>query len=119
MIRKSTNPELVAVIRLLKKQSNVTGAAIWVSLAKHLASSKHRRAALNLSRINRYTQEGATVAVPGKVLGSGTINHNVTVAAMNFSTVARNKIEQAGGQCIDIRQLVQTHPAGSGVRIIG
>jgi large subunit ribosomal protein L18e len=119
MTRKTTNPELVAVIRLLKKQSNATGAAVWDSLAKHLASPKHRRVALNLSRINRYTQEGATVAVPGKVLGSGVIDHEVTVAAMAFSTVARKKIEQAGGRCIPLRRLMQTHPAGSGVRIIG
>lgn len=119
MTRNTTNPELVKVIRLLKKQSNTTGAAIWDSLAKHLVSPKHRRVALNLSRINRHTQGGATVAVPGRVLGSGALDHAVTVAAMAFSTVARKKIEQAGGQCIPLRQLMQTHPTGSGVRIIG
>ena len=119
MTRNTTTPELIEVIRLLKKQSNATGAAIWDSLAKHLASPKRRRIALNLSRINRHTQKGATVAVPGRVLGSGALDHAVTVAAMTFSTAARKKIEQAGGQCIPLRQLMQTNPTGSGVRIIG
>lgn len=119
MTRNTTNPNLVEVIRLLKKQSNTTGAAIWDALAKHLASSKHRRVALNLSRINRHTREGATVAVPGRVLGSGVLDHAVTVAALAFSAAARRKIEQAGGRCIPLRQLMQTHPTGSGVRLIG
>jgi len=42
-------------------------------------------AEVNLGRIERYAQEDETVVVPGKVLGSGVLEKNVTVAAVDFS----------------------------------
>jgi len=74
---------------------------------------------VNLSRINRHTSEGDVVVVPGKVLGAGLLRHPVTVAAFAFTRSARQKILEAGGKCLDIRELVELNPKGSGVKIIG
>jgi large subunit ribosomal protein L18e len=115
---RSTNPEILKTIRFLRKKSNETGAAIWDTLASKFEKSKHARAAVNLSRINRYTSDGEKVVVPGKVLGAGALEHKVSIAAFSFSKEARRKIEKVGGECLDIPLLIQKVPKGSGVRII-
>jgi large subunit ribosomal protein L18e len=74
---------------------------------------------VNLSKLERYTQEGDVIVVPGKVLGAGDLNKKLTVAAYKFSGSARKKIEDAGGKSLTIAQLVQEAPDGSGVTIMG
>ncbi|MFH1775004.1 MAG: 50S ribosomal protein L18e [Methanobacteriota archaeon] len=115
---KSTNPVLLGLIEELKKKAHAEDAPIWRSLAKSLTGSSSRKAQVNISRIARYTEKGDVVAVPGKVLGAGTIAYPVTVAAFNFSKQAREKILSAGGRCISLRDLTSEFPKGSNVKII-
>ncbi|RJS94579.1 50S ribosomal protein L18e [Candidatus Bathyarchaeota archaeon] len=116
---KMTNPELISLIRFLRKKSRENEAAIWKRVAEALSKSKRRRIVVNISRISRYTKENDEVVVPGKVLGSGTINHPVKVAAFAFSEQAKSKIIKAKGECLSIPELVQMNPKGSNVKIIG
>ena len=66
---------------------------------------KKSKRVVNISKINALTKKGDTVAVPGKVLGNGSINHPVIVAAQAFSTSAKQKIEAAGGKALAIKEL--------------
>ena len=115
---KTTNPQLLETRRMLKKASRTSDAQIWRALSEELLRSKHCRASVNLSRISRSLREGETAAVPGKVLGAGS-PRKISVAAFNFSETARRKIEEKGGECLSLRELVERDPKGSGVRIIG
>ncbi len=115
----STNPELTALIRDLKKQSQDSQTDVWRYLAERLSTSNRSRIAINVSRINRYTKEGEIVAVPGKVLGSGKATHTVTVAAFNFSDSAQSKIQDAKGTCLSIRDLMKQNPEGKNVKVMG
>ena len=74
---KSTNPELIQLIDLLKKESKEKQAAIWLDIAEYLSKTRSHRISVNLSTINRNTKRAETVVVPGKILGSGSINHCV------------------------------------------
>ena len=116
---RSTNPEVFTIIRCLKKKSNETGVALWAVLAKKFEKSKHTRVSVNLSRINRYTDENEKVIVPGKVLGTGALEHKIFIAAFSFSKEARRKIEKIGGECLTIPRIVEKYPKGSGIKIIG
>lgn len=116
---KTTNPELIKVIRLLRKKSNETGAAIWHDVAERLSKSKHKRVCVNVSRINRHAEAGETVLIPGRVLGAGVINHPVHVGAFNFSEQAKIKIVKAKGKCLTIPELIKKNPTGSKIKIIG
>jgi len=116
---KITNPELLKLIRFLRKKSRENDAAIWRRVAEMLSKPKRRRIAVNISRISRYTKENDEVVVPGKVLGAGTINHPVKVAAFAFSEQARSKIIKAKGECLSIPELAEMNPKGSNVKIIG
>jgi large subunit ribosomal protein L18e len=115
---KSTNPELITLIRDLKKQSQESQTELWLSLAERLTTSNRNRVAVNLSRLNRYTKDGETVVVPGKVLGAGQADHALNVAAFSFSDVAKSKITRTKGKCLSIRDLMKKNPTGKNVKIM-
>jgi len=115
---KSQNPELHNLIRSLRKQAKENDAAIWREVAKRLSSSKRRRVAVNLSRLNRYTQVKETVVVPGKVLGAGRLEHPLIVGAFAFSEQARAKISKSKGKALTILELLKNNPRGSSIRIM-
>lgn len=115
---KSQNPELLNVIRSLKKKAKENDADIWRDIATRLSSSKRRRVAVNLSRINRYTKEKEIVVVPGKVLGAGKLEHSLIIAAFNFSKQATMKISAAKGKSLTIPELLKSNPKGSNVKIM-
>ncbi len=116
---KRTNPELIELVRFLKKQGRENKANIWPDIAERLAKSRRKRVAVNISRLNRYTQKNEIVAVPGKVLGAGEIRHPITVAAFAFSEKAEKKITAAKGKCLSFFDLIKKKPNGSNVKIIG
>lgn len=112
------NPEILRNIRLLRARGRSEKAPIWKALASHLVKPKRARAVVNVGEIDRYTNKGDTVVVPGRVLGLGFLSHPVTVSALQFSSTARVKIMEAKGKCISIEELVELNPKGSGVKIM-
>ena len=116
---RPTNPEILSVIRSLRKKAKDSNAPIWRDVAQDLSASKRRRIAVNLSRLNRHTKAKETVVVPGKVLGAGTLSHPVIVAAFSFSAQAMLKITKAKGKCLSITELMEAEPDGGNVKIIG
>jgi len=116
---RTTNPELIELINFLRKQTSESNSKIWRDIAERLAKPRSVRVAVNLSRLERYTEKSDIVAVPGKVLGTGEIGHPITVAAFAFSQKAKEKIHAERGKCISFSELVKKNPTGSGVKIIG
>ncbi len=115
---KSQNPELLKLIRSLRKKAKENNVAIWRDVADRLSASKRQRTSINLGRLNRYTAQKEAVVVPGKVLGAGKLEHPLVVAAFAFSEEARRKIAHAKGKCLTIPELVESTPKGSNVRIM-
>ncbi len=115
---KKTNPRVALLAEDLKTRSRENDAPIWRDIAEYMERPKRSHARVNVGNISRYTREGETIVVPGKVLGAGDIHHPVVVGAFDFSEGAQAKIVDAGGECITIEELVTRNPAGSNVRII-
>jgi large subunit ribosomal protein L18e len=115
---RSTNPELIQLVRFLKKQGREKQANIWLDVAEHLAKPKAQRVSVNLSRINRHTEKRDMIVVPGKVLGTGALNHPVTVAAFGASEKAKEKLAAAKAKYLSIAELVEKNPKGANVKII-
>ncbi|HIQ23857.1 MAG TPA: 50S ribosomal protein L18e, partial [Pyrodictium delaneyi] len=113
----STNIIVRRTIRVLKSAANKNNAPIWRYVAELIDRPRRLRVEVNLSKINRYTQSGDVVIVPGKVLGAGSMDHPVTVAALGFSRQAVEKIRAAGGKVVHILQLIEENPRGSRVKI--
>ncbi len=118
MRSRTPNPQLLETIRFLKVKARENKAGVWATAAEQLSRSRRSRASLNVNHIARAATKNSLVLVPGKVLGSGVIKYPVTVGALAFSTEARSKIEQAGGQCVRIEDLVTKYPNGSNVLLL-
>jgi large subunit ribosomal protein L18e len=116
---KTTNPELIATIRSLRKKAKENEAKIWRDIAEDLTHSRKKRITVNVSKLNRYTQKDENIVVPGKVLGTGKIDHPISIAAFAFTEQAQRKILDAKGKCMSIPELIEKNPKGSQVKTIG
>lgn len=112
-----TNPRLTDLIADLKATTRDGGGDVWGDVAHRLEQPRRTHAEVNLGRIERYATEEETVVVPGKVLGSGALRKNVTVAAVDFSGTAETKIEQVG-EAIPLERVLERNPDGENVRVI-
>jgi large subunit ribosomal protein L18e len=112
-----TNPRLNSLIADLKSAARSSGGDVWQDVAERLEKPRRTHAEVNLGRIERYAQKEETVVVPGKVLGSGALSKEVTVAAVDFSGTAQTKIDQVG-ETMKLEQALEQNPDGSNVRVI-
>ncbi|MGZ4901549.1 MAG: 50S ribosomal protein L18e [Halobacteriota archaeon] len=121
MAKKKTekaNPQLIELIGALKQSAREQQAAIWKELARRLEAPSKNYAEVNLSRLNRSTSSNDVVVVPGKVLGTGSIDHPICVAALSFSGTAKTKILAASGKIATLGEIMDTRPSGSNIKII-
>jgi len=119
---KRTGPTNIILLKLvaeLKKRGNEQEAEIWRRIANDLERPTRQRRVVNLSSISRYTKENEVIVVPGKVLGSGDLEHKLTISAFQFSDGAKEKIEKAGSKIVPLLELSKDNPSGKGIRIIG
>ena len=112
-----TNPRLQSLIAELKTAAGDADAAVWQTVADRLEKPRRTHAEVNLGRIERYARDDETVVVPGKVLGSGVLETNVTVAAVDFSSTAETKIGQVG-DAVSLEDAIEENPTGTNVRVI-
>lgn len=109
-----TNPVLIETLELLEKQDQ----DIWSAVRENLGKVNRDRPEVNISQVERITEEGDTVVIPGKLLGSGRLTKEVNVAAFSASKSARQQVEDEGGEYMFIRDLVEENPEGSEVKIV-
>ena len=112
------NQTLIDTIKALEDASKESGKALWKAIAKELDKPKRIRAVVNLSRIDRHTNEGDIVAVPGKVLAAGNLSKGVKIAAFNFSEGAVEKIKAAKGDHMSLIELLESGVETSQIRIM-
>jgi large subunit ribosomal protein L18e len=92
---------------------------IWKAVIKELSRSRSNRREVNIGELAHVTNDKEVVIVPGKILGSGEISHNLTVWCFTISEVATRKILDAGGKILPLDSLIKKYPDGKGVRRIG
>lgn len=117
-VERKTNPVLKDLIRDCEEAARKNDAAVWRDVATALKKATRQHAEVNISHIERHAEDGETVVVPGKVMGSGRLTKDVTVAALEFTASARDAVEEAGTATY-LEDLVADNPDGSGLRIMG
>ena len=113
-----TDPNKISLIRFIKKNGTSNNVAIWKKLSEELSVSNRNRVSVNLSHISRITKSGEQIVIPGKVLGAGTLSHELNIAAENFSHSAREKIIAVGGQCLSFEEIITKNPKGTNIRLL-
>lgn len=95
----------------------VTEVPIWKQIAKSLKKPTRNQPEVNVGKIEKYAND-RTVIVPGKVLGTGKVTKKITVAALNFSEKAKQKIAAAGGSTMTILECKKKHADGKKLVIL-
>lgn len=108
---RKENPELKELIVLLKKQKK----PLWHKTASLIARPRKKAITVNLDKLNRMTKADDVVIVPGKILGEGSLEHKLTVAALSFSESAKIKLEKLKVDAISIPDLIGRLKATKGI----
>lgn len=100
------NPEATGIIAEMKRKK------AYPDVARHLSRPRRAKEGVNVGKINRTSASGETVIIPHACLGEGVLDKKVTVYAMKFSASARRKIEEKGGKCLPLSQLMKDGAKG-------
>ena len=119
MTKQIANQIVIHLARNLKKASSKNDAPIWSKLAKLALKPHSARRTINLKRVDQYTKENDVVVVPGKVLGTGTVSHKITLCSFSISNSAASKIIESGGKIISFTEMIEKFPTGKGVILLG
>ena len=111
-----TNPHKQKLIEDLKKHSTNQKSNFWKRIAMELEKSTRKTREVNLEKLNKFTKKDEIIFVPGKVLGIGKLNHDIKIAAFQFSETAKEKL---ASNIISIEDLLKKDPKGKNIRIIG
>lgn len=114
-----TSQTTVRMARDLKRASRANDAPIWAKLAEYALKPSVARRVINVKRIGELTRDGDTVVFPGKVLGTGSISHKITLFAFSISNAAADKIMASGGRIVSHRTAAEQNPTGTGVVMLG
>lgn len=114
-----TNQVVVHMAKELEAASKKNKAPIWSVLAEMALKPSRARRVLNLGQIDKSVADNDIVVVPGKVLGTGSISHKITLCSFSISTTGAKKVTQSGGKIVGFAQLIKDNPTGKGVKIIG
>ena len=114
-----TNQVVIRMASDLRKASAKNDAPIWGKLAEYALKTSQARRDINVNRISQLTKENDTVVFPGKVLGTGTISHKITLCSFSISNSAAAKVVENGGKIISYLELIKQNPTGKGVVLLG
>ncbi len=103
----------------LKKASRSNDAPIWSRLSKLALKPARSKRALNLKKIAQLSKDGDVIVVPGKVLGTGSMPHKITISSFSISNAAAGKILESGGEIISFEEMTKKFPTGKGVLLLG
>ncbi len=113
------NPNVLKMARELKKASTAHNAPIWAKLAEYALKPSSARRNINVKRIGQITKPGDVVVFPGKVLGTGSMPHDITLYSFAISARAIAKINESGGRVVTHTSIIQDNPTGRGVLLLG
>lgn len=82
--------------------------------------SRVNRPPLSLSRLAQFAQPDKTLVIIGTITDDNRLLTvpKLTVAALRFTSTARARIEQAGGECLTLDQLALRAPTGANTLLL-
>jgi len=115
---RKTNPEVIMIIDELKRVSREAGSRIWRDISERLSMPRRNWAEVNVGEIDKIVNDDERIAIPGRLLGSGSISKKVIIGSVSWTKGAKEKVERAGGKVISIIELANQYPSGSDIRIM-
>ncbi len=108
-------PEKDVVVKWLAEleamRSSKERAGLSKRIYKFAGKPSRQRPSVNIFRINGSTKEGDAVIVPGKVLSIGSMDHKVSIAAMELSESARKELKKANCSLVPLAEALKAKNA--------
>ncbi len=119
-LSRSKNIYLNLLIKIYRFLATRTKTNFNFVILKRLFASRSNKAPVSLSRLIKYSDKKKMIVVVGKVLND---ERNVwiprlSVCALKFSSSARQRILEKGGEVFSFDQLARNNPTGKGVILL-
>lgn len=119
MVKRTGPTNYQTQVLLDEIRPKILKSKFWKRISEEISRPARMRRIVNIYKINLFAQDGEIIVVPGKVLGVGELGKKVEVAALSFSSDAKEKILAAKGRAMTIKELLQKNPEAKNVRILG
>lgn len=111
-IPRKMDAYIVDTIFAAKKSKN------WNKIAQIISGGRRRYSDVNIGRIEKESNDGDVIIVPGKVLGNGNLTKKIKVCALYFSESAHEKIKQGKSEGVKLIDEIKKNPEAKGVKIL-
>jgi large subunit ribosomal protein L18e len=118
MTLEHKNEKLKELISSLKKQSLEQKTGVWKKVALELERPTRQQRVVNLSKIDKYTNDNDVIVVPGKLLSGGELSKKITIIAYNYSQKTLDKVH-GKATIISLDEALKKYPNAKGIKIIG
>jgi large subunit ribosomal protein L18e len=118
MTLEHKNQKLKDLINSLKKLSLENKTGVWKRVALELEKPTRMHRVVNLSKIEKYTDNNDVVVVPGKLLSGGDLTKKVTIIVYNYSQKVADKVN-GKATIISIEDGMKKYPDAKNVKILG
>ncbi len=105
-MRKTERSDIKEWLEKLDDASKGRYGPLWKSVYRQVDISRRRRIAVNLYSINKHTDNGDNIIVPGKVLSKGTLGHKVNITAISFSEKAKAEIKRSDSKILSLNEML-------------
>lgn len=113
-VTRSKNLYVNLLIKIYRFLARKTKSRFNVVILKRLFTSRSHQSPISLSRLARFSKEGKTIVIVGKILNDerNLFTPKMSVCALKFSATARKRILESGGKIITFDQLAKINPTG-------
>ena len=91
-----TNQIVIQMVKTLRGASKKNNAPIWEKLAEMALKPTRAKRTINLGQLDKFVADNDVVIVPGKVLGTGSLSHKISICSFSISTTGAKKITESG-----------------------
>lgn len=110
--KNKKNPEIVETIIACRKNDK------WLKVGQIISTPRRSRVSINLDEINRRSEDGEIILIPGKVLSQGEINKKIKIVALGFSESAKEKLNKEKIDFKTIVEEIKLNPEGKKIKIL-
>jgi large subunit ribosomal protein L18e len=104
---KKENPKVLKWIEVLESSAKKSEKKAFCKRILGIVSKPSRKAvAVNLYKINKYSKNNDNIIVPGKILSTGSIDHPVSISAIDYSAGAMKELKNANCNILNIEEII-------------
>ncbi len=89
------NSVRIWLTELGKAQQTGKNSGIWRYIYNLASKPRRKRIAVNMSKLQKYAAAGENIVVPGKLLGTGSLDKSINITAVEYSSGALAKLRKA------------------------